>query len=93
MDQHFSDRVEASLAEALVENAAQAGRSLEDRVADVRQRVRPLSVAEKLKLSARLRAMTAGEGSSGDSTEIIRRYRDSQGGRWADDGGSDDAGR
>jgi hypothetical protein len=44
-----------------------------------------LTPAERVALSDRLRAMTATDGPLSDSTEIIRYYRDTHGGRWADE--------
>ena len=52
-----------------------------------------LSIDERLALSKRLRAMTPLDAPQEDSTLIIRWYRDTNGGRWTDDGWDDDDGR
>ncbi len=65
------------------------GNSLEQELREALQRAEPLvdtSVEELKRLSAELRAMTPSEPPQGDSTLVIRWYRDTHGGRWTDDG-------
>lgn len=72
--------------------AREAGRSLEAELRDALRRARPVveTPAEELKrLSLELRAMTPHEPPQGDSTLVIRWYRDTHGGRWTDDGWAD----
>lgn len=92
------------MAQALVRNiedalldiyraAAKAnGRSLEAELREALERGKPAirsSSSELKALSQRLRAMTPREPPQGDSTQIIRWYRDTHGGRWTDDGWAD----
>lgn len=73
--------------------AATDGRSLESALRDVIERNRPLarkSVTELLALSERLKAMTPIEPDGRDSTIFIRWDRDTNHGKWVDDGWSDD---
>lgn len=90
MDGDYGIRIEAIAAEALVERAAASGRSLEDEIASARASAVRLTVEEKLELSRRLRAMTPSDCLSHDSTDVIRWFRDTHGGRWTDDGWTDD---
>ena len=71
------------------------GRSLEAELRDALKRASPSPkrrTEELLALSRRLRAMTPEEPPQGDSTLIIRWYRDTDGGRRTDDGWTDAAG-
>jgi antitoxin FitA len=71
------------------------GRSLEAELREALRRAQPQTAArlEELRaLSSRLRAMTPHEPPQGDSALIIRWYRDTNGGRWTDDGWADAAG-
>ena len=86
----YDVRIEAIAAEALADRAAAAGRSIADEVTSARDSARPLTIAQKLASSKRLRAMTPADCTSDDSTDIIRWYRDTNGGRWTDDGWTDD---
>lgn len=65
------------------------GISLEQALRDALRRSEPVvdepTVALK-QLSERLRAMTPHDPPQGDSTLVIRWYRDTNGGRWTDDG-------
>lgn len=68
------------------------GRSLEAELRDALERAKPSvrSDASELKaLSKRLRATTSHGPPQDDSTQTIRRYRETQGGRWVDDGRAD----
>jgi plasmid stability protein len=68
------------------------GNSLEHELREALRRAEPLAdtSADDLKrLSAELRAMTPHEPPQGDSTLIVRWYRDTHGGRWTDDGWAD----
>lgn len=70
-------------------------RSLEAELRDALRRARPnpRGSREDLKRAlAEIRAMTNREPPQGDSTLIIRWNRDTNGGRWTDDGWPDDAG-
>lgn len=74
--------------------AKSRGRSLEAELRDALLRAQPAletPVDELKRLSAELRAMTPHEPPQGDSTLIIRWYRDTNGGRWTDDGWTDAA--
>jgi antitoxin FitA len=78
--------------------AAEKGRSLEAELRDLIERNRPRKrkdSAALLRLSAELQAMTPPAGpDTSDSTLLIRWDRDTNGGRWLDDGwNDDDAGR
>jgi antitoxin FitA len=65
--------------------ASENGRSLEAELREVVSKGARLTPAERVALSDRLRAMTAIDGPLSDSTEIIRYYRDTHGGRWTDE--------
>lgn len=93
MDDGFNTRIDAIAADALFERASALGHSIEEEVASVRRDARPLTIEEKVALSARQRAMAPADCPSDDSTLIIRWYRDTNGGRDADDGWADDARR
>ena len=60
------------------------GRSLEAELRETLTSAAKLSPAERLRLSKRLRAMTATDGPLTDSTAIIRWHRETNGGRWTD---------
>ena len=65
--------------------ASEKGTSLEGELRETITRGARLTPIEKVALSRRLDAMTATDGPLSDSTEIIRYYRDTNGGRWVDD--------
>ena len=90
MDRGYDVRIEAIAVEALSDRAAASGRSIADEIASARGYAQPLTVEQKLALSRRLRATTAQDCTSDDSTDIIRWYRDTNGGRWTDEGWTDD---
>lgn len=88
-----------NLDDAVIEDyrtaARHGGRSLEAELRDALRRARPVvdsPVDELKRRSIELRAMTPHEPPQGDSTLVIRWYRDTHGGRWTDDGGADAAG-
>lgn len=81
LDDELLDRYRAA--------AKAKGRSLEQELREALGRGEPSveeSVEELKRLSAGLRAMTPNEPPQGDSTLVIRWYRDTNGGRWTDDG-------
>ena len=65
--------------------ASEKGTSLEAELRETITKGAGLTPAEKVALSKRLIAMTATDGPLTDSTDIIRYYRDTNGGRWVDD--------
>lgn len=65
--------------------ATEKGRSLEAELRETLTKGAALKPAERAALSKRLRAQTATDGPLTDSTEIIRWYRDTNGGRWVDE--------
>lgn len=67
------------------ERARENGRSLEAELRDVVSRGAALTRTERVALSDTLLALTATDALSGDSTDIIRWYRDTHGGRWIDE--------
>lgn len=72
------------------------GRSLEAELREALRRAKPETRrnADELKaLSTRLRAMTPHDALEGDSWQVIRWHRDTNGGRWTDDGWADATGR
>jgi hypothetical protein len=93
MHDGFATRIDAIAADAIAERAAALGHTVEQEVSALRDHLRPLTIAEKLAMSAQQRAMAPANCRSDDSTLIIRWYRDTQGGRDADDGWVDDDGR
>lgn len=75
--------------------AAAEGRSLEADLRDLIERHRPLrrkDPAHLLRLSEELQAMTPEGPDGSDSTLFIRWDRDTNHGKWVDDGWTDDAG-
>jgi antitoxin FitA len=65
--------------------ASEKGSSLEAELRETLTKGARLTPAEKMALSRRLIAMTATDGPLTDSTEIIRYYRETNGGRWVDE--------
>jgi plasmid stability protein len=95
MAQALIRNLEDKLLDQYRRSAKANGRSLEAELREALRRAQPHPAArrEELRaLSARLRAMTPNEPPQGDSTLLIRWYRDTNGGRWTDDGWADDAG-
>ncbi|MCP3736351.1 hypothetical protein M9979_15900 [Sphingomonas sp. RP10(2022)] len=90
MHDGFNTRIDAIAADALYERASAFGHSIEEEVDALRREAQPLSIADKVALSARQRAMAPTDCLSDDSTLIIRWYRDTNGGRDTDDGWIDD---
>jgi len=98
MGQALIRKLDDDTLEAYRAAARARGRSLEAELRDVIEAHRPLPPknSEKLlRLAAEHRAMTPPDGPepATDSTLLIRWDRDTQGGRWVDDGWPDDAGR
>lgn len=93
MHDGFATRIDAIAADVIAERAAALGHTVEQEVAALREESRPLTVTEKLALSAQQRAMAPTDCLSDDSTLIVRWYRDTSGGRDTDDGWADDDGR
>jgi antitoxin FitA len=65
--------------------ASERGTSLEAELRETITKGARLTPEEKGALSRRLVAMTAIDGPLTDSTEIIRYYRETNGGRWVDE--------
>lgn len=96
MAQALVRNIDDALLDAYRAAAKANGTSLEAELREALRRARPAvrKSSEELKaLSARLRAMTPDEPPQGDSSLLIRWYRDTNGGRWTDDGWADAAGR
>lgn len=98
MAQALIRKIDDATLEAYRAAAREKGRSLEAELRDVLERQRPgyrKDCQELLRLSAELQAMTPPDGPDGsDSTLLIRWDRDTNHGKWADDGwDDDDAGR
>lgn len=94
MAQALVRNVSDELLEAYRRAARANGRSLQAELRAALERAKPTTqpdVQELKQLSERLRAMTPNEPPQGDSTQIIRWYRDTHGGRWTDDGWADAA--
>ncbi|MFA9201049.1 MAG: hypothetical protein ACEQR8_07670 [Cypionkella sp.] len=95
MGQALVRNIEDEVLAAYRAAAKSNGRSLEAELREALRRAKPAvrASADELKaLSQRLRAMTPHDAPQGDSSLIIRRYRDTHGGRWTDDGWADAAG-
>jgi len=91
MAQVLVRNLDDDLVAAYREAAGRNGRSFEAELREGLARGRPRrpSRREELRqLSSELRAMTPHEPPQGDSTQIIRWFRDTHGGRWTDDGWS-----
>lgn len=80
--------LKATVLESLRARAETAGRHVNEEAVRMRGK---LSTAERVQLSRENRAMTPHEPPQGDSTLLIRWYRDTSGGRDTDDGWTDDA--
>lgn len=64
--------------------AARHGRSLEAEYKEALRRARPLGQHDRRALAEEIRAMLPDEVPGPDGTEIIRWYRETNGGRWPD---------
>jgi plasmid stability protein len=94
MAQALIRNIDDELLERYRTRARAKGHSLEQELREALRRAEPVvqpPVEELKRLSAELRAMTPHGPPQDDSTLIIRRYRDTNGGRWTKDDGWADA--
>lgn len=95
MAQALIRNIDDELLERYRARARENGSSLEQELRDALRRAEPVAQprVEALKLlSAELRAMTPQEPPQDDSTLAVRWFRDTNGGRWIDDGWADASG-
>jgi plasmid stability protein len=89
MAQALIRNIDDELLERYRARAREKGSSLEQELREALRRAEPIvqpRVEELKRLSAGLRAMTPQGPPQDDSTLMIRWYRDTNGGRWTDDG-------
>lgn len=95
MAQALIRKIKDETLEAFRAVAREKGRSLEAELRDLIESNRPAlkkNSAELLRLSAELQAMAPPEGpETSDSTLLIRWDRDTNHGKWVDDGWTDDS--
>lgn len=84
MGQVLIRNIDDGIIERHRERARANGRSLEAELRDVVSRGAALTPMERTALSDKLLALTASDALATDSTDIIRWYRDTNGGRWTD---------
>lgn len=85
MAQALIRNIDDKVLETFRRRASEKATSLEAELRETITKAARLTPAEKLQLSRRLIAQSATEGPLSDSTDIIRYYRDTNGGRWVDE--------
>lgn len=85
MAQALIRNLDDKVLDAYRSRASENGRSLEAELRETLTVGAKLTPTERVQLSKRLRALTTTDGPLTDSTAIIRWYRETNGGRWADE--------
>ena len=84
MAQALIRNIEDDLVAAYKEQAQRNGRSLEAELREALRRARPSGPGERRQLAEEVRALLPDFIPGPTGTEIIRWYRDTNGGRWSD---------